>query len=122
MLGNFASRACKDKCRGRGDVERVRAIAACADNIVDGFVRVELDLDRDTAHRTDRASDFRNGLAFHAKCSEIRADLRLCGLTRHDDGHRFFGFIVSEVGAIDGFGNKGFEHGLFSFRGSGIQI
>jgi hypothetical protein len=36
VLGDFASRACEDEGGGGGDVEGVRAVAACADDVVDG--------------------------------------------------------------------------------------
>ncbi len=122
MLGDFASRARQDERRGSRDVERVCAISACTDNIVDRFVGIKFDSDCVGSHGTDRACDLGNGLAFHTKRDKIRADLRGRGLTRHDDIHRFFGFIVSEVSAVDGFGNKWFEHGLFSFDWSRIQV
>jgi len=83
-------------------------IAARADDIVDRFARSEFDLDRIGAHGTDGASDLGDGLAFHAQGNEIRADLRRRGLTCHDDVHRLFGFVGGEVGAVDGFRNKGF--------------
>ena len=120
MLGNFASRACEDECGGSGNVEGVRAVAACADDVVNGFVWIgEFDLDRVGAHGTDGTCDLGNGLAFHAQRDQIGADLRGRGLTCHDDVHRFFGFVGGEVGAVDGFGDKRFEHGLVLLAASG---
>jgi hypothetical protein len=123
MLGNLASRTRNHEGRSSGDVERVRTVAACADDVVYGLSCIEFDFDTNIAHRTNRASDLRNGLALHAEGGEIRTDLRGRGLTRHDDGHRFFGFLLGEVCPVDGFGDKWFEHNWFSFRGgSGFQI
>src|SRR5688500_17864079 len=38
MLGNLTSRPRQDKCRRSGNIERVRAVTAGADDIVDGFI------------------------------------------------------------------------------------
>jgi hypothetical protein len=94
--GNFASCACEDESSSGGNVESMSTVAACADNVVNAFVRVgEFHLDCDRTHRSDRTCYLWNGLAFHAQGNQICTDLRLRGLTRHDDVHRFFGFISS---------------------------
>jgi hypothetical protein len=59
-------------------------------------------------HRTNRAFDFRDGLALHAQSNQVGADLGLCGLTGHDDVHRLLGFLGGQVGTVYGFGNKWF--------------
>ena len=71
---------------------------------------IDVDLHADVTHGADRACDL-GCLAFHAERGEIGADLRGGGLTRHNDIHRVFGFEIGQVGAVDGFGDEGLEHG-----------
>src|SRR5687767_3559057 len=105
MLCNSTARANKDECRSRGNVEGMRTVTSCTDNIVNGLVTFwELDFYSIGTHGTHRTCDLRNRFAFHAKCNEIGADLRGSGLTRHDDIHDLLRFLGSQVSAIDGFG------------------
>src|SRR5688572_5011570 len=115
VLGNFSSCACKDERRGSRDVERVCAIAACADDVIHRFICIQFDFDSVGSHGSDGTCNFGNGLTFHAKRDQIGTDLRGCGLAGHDDVHGLFSFSIGEVSTVDGFGNKWLEHGLFSF-------
>ena len=92
VLGNFTPCACEDERSGGGDVEGVCTVAACADDVVNGFGGIEFDFHRDVTHGANRACDLGDGLAFHAQRGQIRTDLSGSCAACHDDSHRFFGF------------------------------
>jgi hypothetical protein len=72
----------------------VLAVAARARRIVQRARGLHRHRHHVRAHRPRRSRDLVHRLALHPQRDEIRADLRLCGITRHDVHHRRFGFSL----------------------------
>ena len=95
-LATRTPQAATHQRRDRGDVERVRAIAA-------GPARVEhrrvgaRQLRRPVAHRPREADDLGGPLPFHAERDEKPGDLRRLRAPFHDLAHRGSGLVDAEV-------------------------
>ncbi len=109
VLGDARARAGGDERRGGADVERSARVAA-------GAARIEQragdrDAQRLLTHGARHADDLVDGLAFHAQRDDERAELRGCGLARHDLIHAGGGLVLGEVAPFnklgDGFTDRG---------------
>ncbi len=93
----------------RGDVVRVRAVAAGADD-VDEIRALRLHVQDVLAHRLRAAGDLVRGLALRAQRDEEAGDLRLRRLAAHDLAHRLVRLGAGEVVSVEQAGDGLLDH------------
>ena len=101
-------RACcsGDERRRGGDVERVGAVAARADD-VDDRETLRRDGDDVLTHRLGEACDLVRGLALGSQRDEEAGDLRVRPFAVHDRAHQLPGILSREVVAVEEQLNRG---------------
>ncbi len=100
MLGNTSSGSRRDERRRRGDVVRVRAVAAGARR-VDQILPPGPHREHVLAHRLGAARDLVRGLALDPERDEESAYLRLGCFAAHDRRHRLACLRAGEIAALD---------------------
>ncbi|MPN52624.1 hypothetical protein SDC9_200286 [bioreactor metagenome] len=95
MLGHGDSRRRYDHSGRGGDIERVRAVAACADNFQ--HVHVVEQPDAVIAHPGGGGGDFITGFAFDTHGGEISRHLNFTGLALHNLVHHVLRHGVRQV-------------------------
>ncbi len=104
-------RACARRDQGGrgGDVVRVRAVAARADD-VDEVVALWVDAQHVLAHGLRAAGDLVRRLALGAQRDEEAGDLRGSRLAAHDRAHRLARLVPREVVTVQQLRDRGLDH------------
>ena len=104
-------RACRggDDRRGRGDVERARAVAARPHDVDDVRPR-GVHGQHVGAHRLGAAGDLVGALPLRAQGHEEAADLGRCRIPGHDLAHDLARLVAAEVVAVEERLDRGLDH------------
>ena len=116
VFGHAHSRACQHESRDRADVELLRAVAACANDVDERCIAdVGLDGHGAAAHGRGAAGDFLDGFALDSQRGQESANLSGCRLAQHDLRHGCVGLGLGEVLAreeqVNGLLDGGLAHG-----------
>ena len=109
VLRDRCARSGRDDRRGRGDVERARAVAARSHDVDDVRPR-RVHGQHVGAHRLGAAGDLVGALALRAQGHEEAADLSRGRIPGHDLAHDLARLVAAEVVAVEERLDRGLDH------------
>ena len=101
VLGHFGARSRGNKHRCRRNIEGMRTVAACADDIDKARIVGHFDARRQLAHHLRSGGDLTNGFFFDAQASKNRCGHHRRNLALHDLAHQRNHFVVEDFAVLD---------------------